>query len=83
MVLCLRYRAVHIAAALFDPFVAPPGQFAIFNSWLGEKSLFTLDAGHFDYPERVPQENALRIELLTFFNNLEKVSNATRISSMV
>ncbi len=60
-------QPMHVAAALFDPAVAPPGQFAIYNALSGEKSLFTLDAGHFDYPKRVEQEQTLLQELEGFF----------------
>ncbi|MBS3963521.1 MAG: acetylxylan esterase [Methylomonas sp.] len=60
-------QPVHVAAALFDPAVAPPGQFAIYNAWKGEKSLFVLDAGHFEYPNRLTQEQALKQQLRMFF----------------
>ncbi len=58
---------IHIAAALFDPVVAPPGQFAIYNALLGPKRLFVLEAGHIDYPNQQTQEDQLRLELKTFF----------------
>lgn len=58
---------VHIAAALFDPMVAPPGQYAIYNALPGAKRLFVLDAGHFDYPRRAEQEQQLLNELRDFF----------------
>jgi cephalosporin-C deacetylase len=58
---------VHVAAALFDPAVAPPGQFAVYNALPGEKQLFVLDAGHFDYPGKAGQEQLLRAELERFF----------------
>ncbi|CAI8882779.1 acetylxylan esterase [Methylocaldum szegediense] len=61
---------VHVAAALSDPFVAPPGQFAIYNALPGPKRLFVLKAGHSDYPERVEQERALLEELSAFFEPL-------------
>lgn len=56
-----------MAAALFDPFVAPPGQFAIFNAWDGPKTLVVVDAGHFDYPNRPLQEQRLVDDLQRFF----------------
>ncbi|WP_207553517.1 acetylxylan esterase, partial [Teichococcus deserti] len=61
-----------VAAALFDPVVAPPGQFAIANALPdrgtgGCQSLFTLPAGHFDYPGRERQEGALRQAVGDFF----------------
>ncbi|MGR8934540.1 MAG: acetylxylan esterase [Gammaproteobacteria bacterium] len=61
---------VQIAAALFDPAVAPPGQFAIYNALAGPKSLYVLEAGHFDYPAKARQENELRDILADFFNAL-------------
>ena len=61
-------QPVHVAAALFDPAVAPPGQFAIYNALPGAKRLFVLRAGHFDYPERAAQEKELLAELGAFFD---------------
>lgn len=56
-----------VAAALFDPAVPPPGQFAIHNAipaaW---RSLFVLDAGHFEYPGRAAQARALQEALADF-----------------
>ena len=56
-----------VAAALFDPAVPPPGQFAIYNaipaSW---RRLFLLKAGHFDYPGRQAQELELTREAAKF-----------------
>jgi cephalosporin-C deacetylase len=61
---------MHVAAALFDPAVPPAGQFAVYNAIPGCKKLFTLDAGHFDYPAQADQERALRGELGQFFAEL-------------
>lgn len=61
---------VHFACAMFDPMVAPPGQFAIHNAVAGEKQLFVLRAGHFGYPEQADQERALLQELHQFFESL-------------
>jgi cephalosporin-C deacetylase len=36
-----------VAAALFDPAVPPPGQFAVYNAMPGPKELFVLKHGHF------------------------------------
>jgi cephalosporin-C deacetylase len=63
-------RPVHVAAARFDPVVAPPGQFAIYNALAGRKRLYVLEAGHFDYPAQHAQEQALTSELRTFFAGL-------------
>ena len=61
---------VHVAAALFDPAVAPPGQFAIYNALTGPKELFVQAAGHFDFPGRDAQDKMLAIELQRFFSLL-------------
>jgi len=58
---------MHCACALFDPCVAPPGQFAIYNALAGSKQLFILNAGHHDYPDRKHQEQQLINELEAFF----------------
>ncbi len=63
-------KPLHLACALFDPVVAPPGQFAIYNGLPGPKTLFLLDAGHFDYPARAAQDAALKRELKPFFETL-------------
>lgn len=60
-------QPVHIAAALFDPMVAPPGQFAVYNAWAGPKQLFVLDAGHFEYPRQPQQNQQLLQQLRVFF----------------
>ncbi|NCC29455.1 MAG: deacetylase [Gammaproteobacteria bacterium] len=60
-------QPMHVAAACFDPAVAPPGQFAIYNAIPGDKHLFVLEAGHVDYPDRERQEQELMAELRTFF----------------
>lgn len=60
-------QAMHIAAALFDPAVAPPGQFAIYNALSEPKDLFVLEAGHFAYQQQAAQEAALAAELHEFF----------------
>lgn len=39
-----------VAAALFDPAVPPPGQFAVYNGLAGEKELFVKTAGHWSWP---------------------------------
>ncbi|MFB7560569.1 acetylxylan esterase [Streptomyces brevispora] len=38
-----------VAAALFDPAVPPPGQFAVHNALAGERELLVLRAGHFEH----------------------------------
>lgn len=61
---------VHVAAALEDPVVAPPGQFSIYNALPGEKKLFVFDKGHSSFPRQALQEQALLIELEAFFSQL-------------
>jgi cephalosporin-C deacetylase len=61
---------VHVAAALEDPMVTPPGQFSIFNALPREKQLFVLDKGHSDYPRQAAQKKALLSELQEFFSHL-------------
>jgi cephalosporin-C deacetylase len=50
---------VHVGAALFDPAVPPPGQFAVYNGLAGPKELFVLTAGHFNHPTRATEAAAL------------------------
>lgn len=63
-------QPVHIAAALADPYVAPPGQFAIYNALEGPKELTVLHAGHCDYPQRTEQTRDLIQTLSAFFTDL-------------
>ena len=56
-----------VAAALFDPAVPPPGQFAVYNALPGPKELFVLRAGHFDYPEAAAESKSLFERLSRFF----------------
>ncbi|WP_347985870.1 acetylxylan esterase [Methylomonas sp. AM2-LC] len=64
-------QAGHFALAQFDPVVAPPGQFSLYNAWAAEKHLFILDAGHFDYPNKALQEMQLLTELQQFFGDMQ------------
>ncbi|KQV66248.1 acetylxylan esterase [Rhizobium sp. Root1220] len=61
-----------VAAALFDPAVAPPCQFAVANAVPASKDneIFVLDAGHFDYPGMMEQNYALREKLRAFMRLL-------------
>ena len=49
-----------VAAALFDPAVAPPCQFAVANALPKFNEIFILDAGHFDYRDGAAQQTRLR-----------------------
>lgn len=64
------HQPMHCACALYDPCVAPPGQFAIYNALAGSKNLFLLQAGHHNYPEQAQQSQALLVELDAFFTPL-------------
>lgn len=56
-----------VAAALFDPAVPPPGQFAIHNAIPAPlRRLFLLEACHFDYPDKEARELELSREVATF-----------------
>ncbi len=61
---------VHCACAKFDPVVAPPGQFAVYNAINCEKQLYVLEAGHYDYPNKSAQDRQLLQELAEFFKDL-------------
>lgn len=49
-----------VAAAMFDPAVPPPGQFAVYNALTCEKKLQVRTAGHFTFPEEVAQAAEVR-----------------------
>ena len=61
---------VHVAAALFDPSVAPPAQFAIYNALTAQRTLFVLEAGHFSHPNDTLTATRLREDLSAFFTPL-------------
>lgn len=61
-------QPMHVAAALFDPAVAPPGQFAIYNALPGPKQLFVLSTGHFEHPDSAAEHRKLLSELRGFFS---------------
>lgn len=61
---------IHCACALFDPNVAPPGQFAVYNALAGPKDLYVQDAGHFPYPEEADQSQEIMDEIEAFFSDL-------------
>ncbi len=47
---------VHVAAALYDPSVPPPGQFAVCNALAGPTERCVLSYGHVEHPERSRQD---------------------------
>ena len=57
-----------VAAALFDPVVPPPGQFAIFNA-IAEplRRLFVLQAGHFEHAGKSKELQQMQQEVTSFF----------------
>ena len=58
---------VFVAAAVSDPSVPPPGQFAVYNAIRSPKELFVRLTGHPDTPA---DNEALRGELVTWFNEV-------------
>ncbi|MGF1450608.1 MAG: acetylxylan esterase [Opitutales bacterium] len=60
----------HFACALFDPAVAPPGQWAVYNEAPEPKQLYVQEAGHFEYPAQQQQAGELKAELTAFFADL-------------
>ncbi|MFJ5290100.1 acetylxylan esterase [Streptomyces sp. NPDC088348] len=58
---------VLVAAALFDPAVPPPGQFAVFNGLAGEGELRVLSAGHFEHPGTESEVRELALARREFF----------------
>jgi cephalosporin-C deacetylase len=61
---------VQCACARFDPAVAPPGQFAIYNSLAGPKDLVLLRAGHHAIPDQEQENGRLFREMTRFLNSL-------------
>jgi cephalosporin-C deacetylase len=58
-----------VAAALFDPAVPPPGQFAVYNALAGEKKLFVRQAGHFSFPGEVSEGASLLRAVCRWFDD--------------
>jgi len=79
-----------VAAALFDPAVPPPGQFAVYNA-IAEplRRLFVLEAGHFDYPGQDARLEDLNRTLAAFLMEPSSdkedgsASHAPRVSPLV
>jgi len=63
-------QPMHCSCALFDPAVAPAGQFAVYNAIASEKRLFVLPAGHHEYAGQVERERELLREIHDFFRDL-------------
>jgi len=75
-------QCTHWGLALFDPYVAPPGQFSAYNACEGKKTLFLLDAGHFIYCGEGKQRRDLRKQIEHFFNTIG-MDDASRVPPMV
>jgi cephalosporin-C deacetylase len=60
-------QPMHLALARFDPAVAPPRQFAVYNALPGPKELFVLNAGHFEHATSAAEDRELLSELRGFF----------------
>lgn len=58
---------MHLAPALFDPAVPPPGQFAICNATAGPRQLFVLQAGHYEHAGKADEDQRLLVSLIAFF----------------
>ncbi|MFD7862316.1 acetylxylan esterase [Streptomyces sp. NPDC059783] len=56
-----------VAAALFDPYVPPPGQFAVHNALAGPAELRVLEAGHFEHEGLAAEVAALVAARREFF----------------
>ncbi|MFP5076787.1 acetylxylan esterase [Rhizobium sp. YIM 134829] len=59
-----------VAAARFDPAVAPPCQFSVANALPKRRhhEIFILDAGHFEYPGEAAQKRVLREKVGRLFD---------------
>jgi cephalosporin-C deacetylase len=58
---------VMVAAALFDPSVPPPGQFAVHNALPGPRQLLVHQAGHFDHPQTAAEAHMTYNTLSAWF----------------
>jgi cephalosporin-C deacetylase len=56
-----------VGAAVFDPAVPPPGQFAVYNSIQAPKKIFVRQAAHFEWPGRMVEDQRLLSELHAWF----------------
>ena len=58
---------VFVAAALFDPSVPPPGQFAVYNALAGPKQLYLRQAAHFELAGNEHDDAAINVRLRRWF----------------
>lgn len=59
---------VMVAAAVFDPAVPPPGQFAVYNGLSGPKELFVKRAAHFAYPDEAAERATMYARLWSWWS---------------
>lgn len=59
-------QPMHLAVALSDPVVVPPGQFAVYNAIPGPKRLFVRRAGHVEHAHSAAEGRDLLTELRGF-----------------
>jgi cephalosporin-C deacetylase len=59
---------VMVAAALFDPAVPPPGQFAVYNALPGRKELFVRKVAHFPFRGEQQEDAELYARLNSWFS---------------
>ncbi|MGE9294259.1 MAG: acetylxylan esterase, partial [Puniceicoccales bacterium] len=60
---------VYVAAALFDPAVPPPGQFAVYNMLSHHKELFLRQADHFELEGNQYDNACVRTRVRRFFRD--------------
>ncbi|MEU5646662.1 acetylxylan esterase [Streptomyces milbemycinicus] len=64
------HKPVLVAAALFDPSVPPPGQFAVYNALAEAGELQVLEAGHFEYEGTQAEQAELDAVTAEFFGRM-------------
>jgi len=65
-----------VSAALFDPSVPPPGQFAVYNALSFTRELFVKRAGHFGFAGEVVEAAALESQLQHWFDRHDSLAPA-------
>lgn len=63
-------QAMHVAPALFDPVVPPPGQFAVCNALSGPKTQVVQQAGHFTWDGGAAEGAAYFASFVDFMDDL-------------
>ena len=65
-----------MGAALFDPAVPPPGQFAVYNALSGPKELFVRRAAHFSHPDEAAENKRLEARKKLWFGTRMQPSSS-------